>query len=445
MDRRGYSTNTKLSPPNVLPEQNLTSAKFKAWQLTLYNFLDQDLENEQFLPGGRYATWTAANASPRGPKGRITALFAFVDGTSPRHHRDDTITDDDVKAEVNKKDPTVVGGATAFDRKDAAALARKKAEMEEDMLGIRNRQLTKMIQLVCQVVNDTEVPQIFGDSTSVPWIWEYIQRHYNIQSKGVNFLKLAQITYKSGENPQTFYAQFRSAMVDNLRKAGDARNHLMPGARLEVDEVVSPTMDDAMVLWTLEKIDPRLPAQVAREYEGRLDKDTHLIDLQAMIFQRVPRMLEAIDREAGLSALAFASASAPMGGVPTTECSPTCSAFSSFRGRGGRGRPSGAGRGRGSGGGPGGVALSPTTGLPRTPKFCMICFKQSKPPNPKVYTSHNTVSCNAFSTSDRRDMLAALQAMDLSDDFAAVGEEEENLSGEYAVQEYDAQGLQDHS
>ena len=75
----------------------------------------------------------------------------------------------------------------------------------------------------------------------------------------------------------------------------------------------------------------------------------------------------------------------------------------------------------------------------------MICFKQGKPPNPKAYTSHNTVSCNAFSTSDRRDMLAALQAMDLSDDFAAIEEEEENLPGEDAVQEFDAQGLQDHS
>lgn len=443
MDRRGYSSTIKIPPPNVLPEQGLTTAKFKAWQLTLSNFLDQDMENEQFLPGGRYATWTAANASPRGAKGRITVLFPYVDGTSPSHHRDDTITDDDIRVEVNRRDPTVEGGATAFERKGAPAIARKKAEMEADQLGIRNRQLTRMIQLICSVVNYTEVPPIFGDSTSVDWIWEYIQRHYNIQSKGVNFLKLAQITYKSGENPQTFYAQFRAAMVDNLRKAGDAKNHLMPGARLEVDEVVSPTMDDAMVLWTLEKIDPRLPAQVAREYEGRLDKDTHLIDLQALIFQRVPAMLEAVEREAGLSALAFASASAPpVGGSPTTSCSPSCSAFSSFRGRGGRGRSSGAGRGRG--GAPGGVALSPTTGLPRTPKFCMICFKQGKPPIPKVYTSHNTVSCNAFSTSDRRDMLAALQAMNLSDDFTAIEEEEEGLHEDNENQEY-AQGLQDYS
>ena len=441
MDRRGYSGSIKLTSPNVLPEQGLTSAKFKPWKLWVFNFLDQDMDNEQFLTGGRYATWTAATASPRGAKGRISTLFAHVEGTSPSHHRDDTITEDDVKAEINKRDPTVVEGATAYDRKDAPAIARKKAEMEMDLLGVRNRQLTKMIQLVCSFVNYTEAPHIYEDSTSLEWIWEYLQRHYNIQSKGVNFLKLAQITYKSGENPQTFYKQFRTAMVDNLRKAGDAKNHLIPGSKLEVDEVISPTMDDAMVLWVLEKIDPRLPPWVAREYEGRLDKDTHLIDLQAVIFQRVPAMLEAIEREAGLAALTFASASAPVEGLPAAQCSPSCSAFSSFRGRGGRGRPSP--RGRGSGGAPGGVDISPTTGLPKTPKFCMICFKQGKPPNPKVYTSHNTVSCNALSTSDRREMLAALQAMNLTDDFGPVDEGEEVEEGTEG-QEY-AQGLQDYS
>ena len=73
----------------------------------------------------------------------------------------------------------------------------------------------------------------------------------------------------------------------------------------------------------------------------------------------------------------------------------------------------------------------------------MICFKQGKPPNPKVYTSHNTVSCNALSTSDRREMLAALQAMNLTDDFGPVDEGEEEEEGTEG-QEY-AQGLQDYS
>ena len=66
--------------------------------------------------------------------------------------------------------------------------------------------------------------------------------------------------------------------------------------------------------------------------------------------------------------------------------------------------------------------------------FCKICFS----------TSHNTVSCNALSTSHRRDMLVALHAMNLSDDFVAIEEGEDGLPGDNMDQEY-AQGLQDHS
>ena len=81
------------------------------------------------------------------------------------------------------------------------------------------------------------------------------------------------------------------------------------------------------------------------------------------------------------------------------------------------------------------MQISPTTGLPRTPKFCMICFKNGKPPNPSVYTTHNTAACNAFSTADRREMLAALQAMDLSDDYAINEEETEGQETNFEGQE----------
>ena len=70
----------------------------------------------------------------------------------------------------------------------------------------------------------------------------------------------------------------------------------------------------------------------------------------------------------------------------------------------------------------------------KLPNFCKICFS----------TSHNTVSCDALSTSHRRDMLAALQAMNISDDFVAIEEGEDGLPGVNKDQEY-AQGLQDHS
>ena len=437
---RGYSNSIKLPLPNALPQEGVNNGQFKTWQISVEKFLDQELSNEQFLPGGRYANWTSVVASDRGAKGRITTLFTRAPG-SPAHHRDDTVSDAEVRKCVNKEDPTieVVQGAanrTAYDRMTNDEKEAKKAEIEADRIGIRNRQLSKMLQIVCSVMHHTEAIGVWNDSTSVEWIWEYLKRHYNIQSKGVNFLKVAQINYKSGELPQTFYKEFRTAMVDNLRKEGDAKNHLMPGSVMEADEVLSPTFEDAIVLWALDKIDSRLPAWVAKEYEARLDRTTHLIDLQSVIFQRVPSMLESIEREANLAALTTASAAL----TTSDEASTNCCAFTPYRGRGGRGRSSGRGRGYGNFSG-GGVQISPTTGLPRTPKFCMICFKNGKPPNPSVYTTHNTAACNAFSTADRREMLAALQAMDLSDDYAINEEETEGQEANFEGQEPASQGL----
>ena len=62
---------------------------------------------------------------------------------------------------MNKEDPTieVVQGAanrTAYDRMTNDEKEAKKAEIEADRIGIRNRQLSKMLQIVCSVMHHTE-------------------------------------------------------------------------------------------------------------------------------------------------------------------------------------------------------------------------------------------------------------------------------------------------
>ena len=76
------------------------------------------------------------------------------------------------------------------------------------------------------------------------------------------------------------------------------------GKVLAADETLSPTFEDAIVLWALEKIDPRLPKKVRKDYEHGLFGDTYLIDLQVTIFQSIHTMLEDLDKQAGLNAIA---------------------------------------------------------------------------------------------------------------------------------------------
>ena len=216
------------------------------------------------------------------------------------------------------------------------------------------------------------------------------------------------------------------------------------------DEKLSPSFEDAIVLMALEKIDPRLPARVARDYEHRLDRNTHLIDLQSSIFQAVPTMLESLDRDAGLQALATSAAAA----ISLQPPAVALDAFTPYAGKGrGRGAPTGGGKGKQGGGqksvGRAPPRISPTTGRIWTVKFCRLCEKDRK--SPAVVASHDTVECDSVSNAERRSMLATLQAMIIKlnnedpDGEEADGAEDGNFYGDAYAQEDFTQGLQDQS
>ena len=427
----------KMNQPWVLPEEGLTSIAFKRWRTWAINYLDQDTDFGQFLSGERYETWNASSSTPRGCKGRITTLFA-TDEDSPPHLRGDDFKDGQVEAAAIKIDPSMVGGQNSYVRMAADDKRAFKDDLVIRRLDTRNRHLTKMLQILSSFVHDNEAEDVIQDSTSLSWIWHYLKARYNIESQGVNFLKIVKHNFKSGDNPQTFYKQFRSSFVDNLRKKGDSKNHLKPGDVMEAGETMSPSQEDTVVLWTLEKIDPRLPAMVARNYEHRLDKTTHLVDLATTIFQQAPAMIEALDREAGLAAIVSSAAISPPEFVGDEGQTLTLNAFFP-RGRGGKGA---TGRGRGASGGSTRVThprISPVTGRLWTVKMCRLCDEKQK--SPAVVASHNTAECDSISRSEKRGMLAALQAMDLS----VTNDDDMEPDGEAAGQEGLAQGLQSSS
>ena len=428
----------RVKQPRTLEPEGETSAKFKTWRTAVLNFLGQDLDMDQFLPGGRYSTWIAANSSARGDKGRLTVLFVkqAVHGDD---YDCDTVTDTQVKAAAVKQGDN-------YATMDGAAKEELKTKMVRDRLRLRNKQLTRMLSVLSSLVHDSEADQVVDDSTSIDWIWLFLRKRYNIDTRGVNFLRIVKVAYKSGANHQTYYQELRAAFVDNLRKAGDARSHLKPGDVMTEDEKLSPSFEDAIVLMALEKIDPRLPARVARDYEHRLDRNTHLIDLQSSIFQAVPTMLESLDRDAGLQALATSAAAA-------ISFQPPAVALDAFTPYAGKGRGRGGGKGKQGGGqksvGRAPPRISPTTGRVWTVKFCRLCEKDRK--SPAVVASHDTVECDSVSNAERRNMLAVLQAMVINlnnedldgeaNDEAGEGE----LYGDAYAQEDFTQGLQDQS
>ena len=89
-----------------------------------------------------------------------------------------------------------------------AKMVEAKEELSKKLLPIRNGQLARMIQHIASFVHYTEQDDIDQNSVSLEWIWTYLEQHYNIATKGANFLKITDISYRSGMLPATFYRVF---------------------------------------------------------------------------------------------------------------------------------------------------------------------------------------------------------------------------------------------
>ena len=182
----------KLNQPKELPAEGLTTVQFKPWKNHVINFLMQEQGNKMFLPGGLYQTWTAASTSPTQALGRITAIL-------------DQDLDDNMELIV----PYLAGKSLdeAKEPANAAVLAEGKRRLKEKILTLRNAQLANKIQQIVSFIYYTDQDDINQDSTSVVKIWEYLEAHYNIATKGAYFLKITNLSYKSGMLHATFYKE----------------------------------------------------------------------------------------------------------------------------------------------------------------------------------------------------------------------------------------------
>ena len=239
----------------------MSKVTFKVFLNQLRAYLEQDPNNYLFLKNGCYSSW-----SPKQLGSRIGDLSA-----------EDT---DKIRLEKEKED----------EKRTAGNLDTELGAL----LKLRNSQLSKFVQLIAVLCYYTEQDDVDQDSTSLAWIIKYLEKHYNIESKGVHFLDIASMTYKKGTPHQTFYKQFRALFMDNLRMKGDMLEY-KNNEELREDEKMTPTLESTIVLWALERIDPRLTLKVQKQYGHQMVGSKCLFTLQPTIFQNVPVMLQELD------------------------------------------------------------------------------------------------------------------------------------------------------
>ena len=173
----------------------------------------------------------------------------------------------------SKTDPTkrgleAVGTKTAEDR----------AEDLEQMLGC--------IASFCPVIKKST---IIDNSKCLDDVWQAIRLHYGFHTSGANFLDFTDIKLLPDERHETLYQRMASFIDDNLLKKSDLITH--DGEEITTNEIISPSLENLVVLLWLEKLHPKLPAIVKQRYATQLRCKT-LFSLKPEISMAIPSLLE---------------------------------------------------------------------------------------------------------------------------------------------------------
>ena len=374
-----------LKAPAPLPATGVDVVTFKVWANTLRAHLEQDAHHHHFLPGGQYASWQPAEGGQR-----IEQL-----------HDDDS------------------DKITADGKLDRIGARAHQAELDT-ILQRRNAQLSKFITHIATLCHHTENDDITNSSISLDWILDYLRKHYGLTTKGANFLNIAEHTYKQGTPYQTFYKQYRAAFLDNLRKQGDRIQFKNDQIMLE-DEKLSPSFENAIVLWALEKIDPRLPSKVKKNYGYQMTGNTTLKDVQPVIFENVEAMLEELDQ--AQTAKSFALQSIDDEATLNALRSQSRESFRGSRPFVSRGRIANRARTTRNTYQHQNKPLSRNNSVPE--KFCRICNLAGS--DSRVYSSHEIGNCSRLTFRD-------LESLKKNLVLNGITTEEEQLEPEYSLQ-----------
>ena len=370
----------KIKGPDKLHPEFLSDTKFEIWKDKLECFLATNAEFRQFLPPkGKYQTWTAAEKNPD----RI-----------PDRPESDTDTSD----------------------------------IEE----IR-RSLKTMLTVIADFIHEDSYNPISRQSTSLQWIYNKIQRDYNIQKQGIHFLQIIDLKYDptEGQTPVGFYNAYRSMVMANLKPKGTKIEWL--NETLDNDEQLTSSHEDLIFLNVMTLLHPKLPAYVREHYSDKIGENKTIMDFRTEILSKAKTYIEEIQNP--VAAASIAAAPPPTADYTHPEHDePDCnyiqtSRFSnpyqqrvrpSFRQRQPFTRPS--------------TSQRPTyqrqfhqQSYNQLPPFCKLCFVSNKPRH--IWTGHyiGQRQCPSLSNKDK-DMLEKRMSQQFGQQLNAITMEENDES-----------------
>ena len=218
-----------------------TREEFENWKETLLNYLNLNDDNKKFLQEGVYSEWSIT----RGDK-RIRKL--------------------NYKFELGSKSITELSNINC-----------------NELLEKRNSQLNDLIALILELSNNIGRDDVLYQSESFNMIFEIISENIDFDSNNSSILEIGKMNFDVKISSQGFYDKFRTCIVKHAEKYKEKIDSYS-------DETISPFLEDLMIIWCLEKINPKLPTQVEDKF-SKLLSNSYLFDMTSQIFESIPDLL----------------------------------------------------------------------------------------------------------------------------------------------------------
>ena len=200
----------------------------------------------------------------------------------------------------------------------------------------RRAALNSYITYIATYAPTSLVHDIINESTGNDYIDKKIRSMYQLKSTGASafkyFKKTKSFNHAGSQTYQDFYYELRAVKYETLHKAGQTGT--FKGSRIIEDELMTPSIENSIVVDWLAGIDEDLVEEVEQYYARDLE-NVSLVDMQETIAQGLPALLSKIKTKKDIGAYKVQLEQQMIAGA------------ASFRGRGGgRGYNSGYGNQR---------------------------------------------------------------------------------------------------
>ena len=102
----------------------------------------------------------------------------------------------------------------------------------------------------------------------------------NFDENPPNIIDICDINYDDSDDILSFYEKFRRTISLNLKKTG----YKLGDAYLLQDEIISPTFEEVIIIWCLDKINSNLSPKIKSNFHEKLNTGVSINEFKSEIF-----------------------------------------------------------------------------------------------------------------------------------------------------------------